>query len=343
MSPLVVLPVWTQAGHWQAVLVSGPTLPDPVPLDECRVPWWRVAEGASAAGLYNIRVIDFDPAMPPVPDTGEYVLRVDVSLLASAPLSAFLAQRAQARGLWLTGVDNRQLLSSVARHRPDAVFGTFWREPEVDRRGGVDRGILLRLLERVSADAADRELESLVSGSPSLLLGLLKLVNSASISGGRRIEGIGHALSILGRRQLQRWLLLLLYAERYQFNELFNPRLLMVCLRSRLMEMVCRHLGGAYRGLAELAFLTGMISLLELVSDVPREQLLQSLALAEPAEAALRDEGLLAPVLRLAEAAETGDSAVLVEALKGLGMNDLQWRKALQESWCWLAKLREEG
>lgn len=339
---MIVIPVWSPEGSWQALLApDGSCAPDSAVLTECPVPWW-CAQPIESGACSGFDVVDFDPEQPV--DAAGKVLRASAYQLVSASYQrSFLAQRVGTTGLWMTGVDDQHRMDIAARYKPDAVFGMFWREP-IARQGGADRGVLMRLLERVSADAADRELESLVSGSPSLQLGLLRLVNAASISGGRRISGIGHALSILGRRQLQRWLMLLLYAERYQAHELFNPRLLMVCLRSRLMEMICRHLGGELGPMADLAFLTGMLSLLDLVTDMPRTQLFKSLALAEQGEAALvNGTGPLAPVLRLAEAAESADAKAVADALAVLGMSAEQWRQALQESWCWLAKLREEG
>ena len=73
----------------------------------------------------------------------------------------------------------------------------------------------MTMLALLARDADSRELEAQLKQDPGLSYHLLKLVNSAAFSSGTHIASFGQAISRIGRRQLQRWLQLLLYARQH--------------------------------------------------------------------------------------------------------------------------------
>nr|WP_314900749.1 HDOD domain-containing protein [uncultured Deefgea sp.] len=75
--------------------------------------------------------------------------------------------------------------------------------------------VLLELLSIIVSDAETTTLETTLTKAPQLMLNLLKLVNSVGMGNATPARSIHQAITILGRRQLQRWLQLLLYAEQY--------------------------------------------------------------------------------------------------------------------------------
>jgi EAL and modified HD-GYP domain-containing signal transduction protein len=171
---------------------------------------------------------------------------------------------------------------------------------------GASRRRMLTMLALLARDADSRELEAQLKADPALSYHLLKLVNSAAFSVGTQITSFGQAISRLGRRQLQRWLQLLLYARQHPDSPP-NLMLPVAALRGAALEALCKRDGGD-RDEQDLAFMAGVFSLLDL----------------------LRREGQLGQRLRLAEAGRP-DPGTLEEA----GVDGPDWWQSQLHAYHW--------
>jgi c-di-GMP phosphodiesterase len=164
---------------------------------------------------------------------------------------------------------------------------------------------ILRIMSQLAADADNADIEQSVKHDAALGLMLLRLVNTPAIGAGRRIESLGQALMILGRRQLERWLQILLYAEPGKRSHEISPLLLLATTRGKLLELLAQALQPGRRGVAETAFTVGIMSLMEALFASPMENILEQIAVSdEVAVALLRHEGLLGELLTLVECIE---------------------------------------
>ncbi|MES2932338.1 MAG: HDOD domain-containing protein [Pseudomonadota bacterium] len=209
------------------------------------------------------------------------------------------------------------------------------------RNEGTSRTRLLSLLGLIARDAESRELEALLKQDPALSYHLLKLVNSAAFALKSHISSFGQAINLLGRRQLQRWLQLLLYAGQ-QVDGKANPLLPRAALRARLMESICQNCGGN-RDEQDLAFMIGMFSLLEVLFVMPLSEIIAPLSLPDEAVVALlHHEGTLGLMLKLVEHA-VGDSAPLtLDHLEGCEIELKTYWSCIEQACRWAIQVSRD-
>ncbi len=204
------------------------------------------------------------------------------------------------------------------------------------------RSVLLKLLSLVTRDAESAEIEALVKRDASLAYKLLKLVNSVAFMPGRHIESFSQALVLLGRRQLQRWLMLLLFA-RPPGSETVSPLLPRAALRANLLEGIARRKGFA-RDDWDHAFMIGMFSLLDTLFGQPLAEIIAPLHLsAEVNRALLEGSGPLGALLKAVRCGEAGPTPELAAALAGIGLSQEAWGAALIEAARWAVMVGKEA
>ena len=203
------------------------------------------------------------------------------------------------------------------------------------------RGLLLKLLALVATDADTDEIEALIRRDPNLSYQLLKLVNSVAISPGKKITSFAQAILLLGRRQLQRWLQLLLYA-RTQDGTSANPLLPRAALRGSLMEALAQRLQLPHE-MQDHAFMVGMFSLLDVLFGEPLEAIIAPLNLSDGIEQALLSRaGRLGGLLAAVAAGEGAPGKELAGALAAAGIERAGWAAALVEALRWTVRISKE-
>jgi len=201
-------------------------------------------------------------------------------------------------------------VATRVRQRECEAAGFAWfsgdymlESPHAEGDDGTSRKRLLTMLALLARDADSRELEAQLKQDPGLSYHLIKLVNSAAFSSGTPITSFGQAISRIGRRQLQRWMQLLLYAH-HQPDGPPNLLLPLAALRGALLEAACKRDGGD-RDEQDQAFMAGVFSLLDRLFHMPMADVVRDLNLPEHVEAALLQRaGPLGKRLQLAEAAQ---------------------------------------
>jgi EAL and modified HD-GYP domain-containing signal transduction protein len=208
------------------------------------------------------------------------------------------------------------------------VSGLYPLFPNEDgsKSDGTTSKRLLALLVLLARDADSRELEILIKQDPALSYHLLKLVNSASFAPGAPINSFAQAINVMGRRQLQRWLQLLLYAKG-QDGAALHPLLPMAALRGAHMEALCRS-GGGDLDQQDRAFMVGVFSLLDVLLQMPMQDIVGALSLRIDVAMALQQRsGALGLMLALVESAD-----VTEEALTCAGVDAESWWRSLMQA-----------
>ena len=223
-----------------------------------------------------------------------------------------------------------------------ADLGWLLNLPPASAHGGRAPYQLVRLLAEIERDADTREVESFFRADAELSYQLLRLLNSAAFAPRLPVQGLGHAITMLGRRQLRRWLHLLIYAKSGAEATHPNPLLQLAAYRGQLLEDLARHAGGTAADL-DAAYMTGIFSLLDRLIPQPLAELVAGLPLPAPVAAALaRGEGFFGRCLGLAVAAESGELTRAAALLGEFGVSPLQWLQIQDGAYRWAHDLAVE-
>lgn len=179
---------------------------------------------------------------------------------------------------------------------------------------------VLHLLDLLNQDAASEEIERSVKHDALITLNLLRLVNTPAVGARCRVNSVGHALMVLGRRQLKRWLQILLYVKNGAVQEFTSPLLQLATTRGKTLELMMEHLRPGQRVNADIGFTVGVMSLMDTLFSMHMNEVLDSVqVLDEVRTALLYRAGDYGSMLSLIEQIEQGrDGQHLAQRLHAL-------------------------
>lgn len=290
-----------------------------------------VSSGYRLAMHADVRSVDMKPLQL------AHIIKVDVPGVEDAALR-WLSERLRAYPgrLLAANVHDRRMRDRCVACGFDLFEGYRFTAPEVMSRKeiGVEHVLVFRVLKLVrDPKATDQEVEELIRGNVGLSYKLLRMVNSAA-TGAREIQSIGHALRMLGREQVGRWLAVLLVTDGGGSGvkcELMHLAL----VRARMCELAA-DLVVDVSGACGSLFLAGIFSVLDQLLEVPMAVLCDTIGVAADVRAALLDRaGSLGAVLRLVESYVSGDwpnverialvQEIDTEVLQPLYLDALAW------------------
>jgi EAL and modified HD-GYP domain-containing signal transduction protein len=152
---------------------------------------------------------------------------------------------------------------------------------------------------------SDRLMEREVRSDPGLSFKLLRIINAAA-QGGRGVVSILHAIRVVGRTSLHRWLALLFVGATPHASDVDRELILLTLERGRFCELIAMEAGNT--SAAGALFLAGLLSSFDTVLGVPMEKLLQQIRVGDDVAAALLgNDGPYTPYLKLATAYAAAD------------------------------------
>ena len=202
--------------------------------------------------------------------------------------------------------------------------------------GGINRMVVLPILNMVRADASFAAIAEQLKNEPTLSNKLLRYLNSPAMGLQMRVESLTDALVLIGREKFYRWMSLLLFDFT---NPSYRERMLAerALARGRTLELLAGQ--GHIPPSRDALFLTGLFSLLDQTLDLPMAELLQKAALPEAVSAALLGQsGALADALHLVTLGESDaetDAASMAQALAQCGVDDRAFSAAATAALVW--------
>ncbi|GAA0219527.1 cyclic di-GMP phosphodiesterase [Castellaniella daejeonensis] len=198
---------------------------------------------------------------------------------------------------------------------------------------------LLRLVTLIMGEGEAPEIEDCLRQDPELVKTLLDMVNTPAFGLSQEVESLNQAIMLLGRRQLQRWIQVLMYTEAGRPAGYLSPILIQASARAHLMEALSALIHPEQTVRAETAFTTGILSIMDQLFHGTMQDLLSQVRVDVPVrDALLGREGTLGPDLRLAallfpsDRDEEEDPAPL---LRELGVTAAQLDPLVQQAFVW--------
>lgn len=197
--------------------------------------------------------------------------------------------------------------------------GYFFRRPEIlsTRDVPANRLNYLRMLQEVSrAELNLAALEDLVKTEASVCYRLLRYLNSSMFGFRSEIHSVRHALTILGERDLRRWVRLVATVGAGQDRP--SDLVLSALVRGRFGELLAP---AVPRGDSDL-FLMGLLSLIDAMLEIPMQDILERISLDQATKAVLLGEpSPLQPVFQLILSHEGGQWEQAGRISRSLGLD----------------------
>ena len=239
------------------------------------------------------------------------IVKINVNELTSAHLMAVMKQLRRFPILLLAEkVENQETAKQCISLNFQMLQGFFFTQPEVMSGKNIDPSklSLLKLMLLVVKDGDISEIENELKYQPGLSYNLLRMVNSASNGLSAKINSIKRAILILGRKQLQRWVQILLYAAKQKDGSTSDALMLTAAIRGKLLESIATADRPHDRNHQDRAFMVGILSLLDTLFGMEMSQLVKTLNIQQDMrEALVFRRGYLGQQLQLIETYEKGE------------------------------------
>ena len=231
------------------------------------------------------------------------IIKVDLRATTRAERVDMMRSLGASHSMLAEKVETQEEFRETLRDGFHYFQGFFFRRPELMKARDIPACQLnyLRMLAMVSRPTLDlKEIERAIKGEASVCYRLLRYLNSPVFAFHNNIHSVRHALGMLGEREIRRWVRLVatLSAGKGKSSELVFSAL----IRARFCELLSPRLGAGDSDL----FLIGLLSLMDVIMQIPMAQILESVPVDQESKAALLGSGPLYPIYRLMLAQEAG-------------------------------------
>ncbi len=227
----------------------------------------------------------------------------------------------------------------------DMLQGFYFAQPEVitGKRADPAKLSLLKLMVLIVKDKDVSEIENELKYQPGLSYNLLRMVNSAAMGLSTTINSIKRAITILGRKQLQRWVQILLYTARQNSNSGSDALMQTATVRGKLLELIASKDRPHDKNHQDRAFMVGILSLLDSLMGMDMKEIVTTLSIQKDmCDALILRRGYLGRQLELIEAQERGEFDHVQSILGELGFLEMYELTQMElEAAAWANQINE--
>lgn len=221
----------------------------------------------------------------------------------------------------------------------DYFQGFFFAKPELvtGRKIDATSAAILQLILLLRSRPSLEELCENLDRNPDIATNLLRFVNSNTDTKHSKIESVKEAIVWVGMRNIQEWLMLMLYARpEFGITPQASPLFQNASHRAKFLETLAREMDPENNDFCAKAFMVGLLSRMDALVRAPLETILPDAPTDdEMQEALLSRTGRLGQLLRLADAVELDDSQAVQAIVAELGISAVQLKYSITESYSW--------
>ena len=275
--------------------------------------------------LSNVTHLDarFERIMPLI-----NVVKINITAVSQSDLLSLIRQLRRWPVLLLAEkVESPEVAKNCIALNFQMLQGFYFAKPEIISGKRIDPSklSLLKLLLLVVKDSEVSDIENELKYQPGLSYNLLRMVNSAASGLPSTINSIKRAIMIIGRKQLQRWVQILLYAAKQREGGSSDALMLTATVRGKLLESIAMADRPHDKNHQDRAFMVGVLSLLDTLLGIAMSELVGTLSIQKDmSEALLTRRGTLGYQLALIEAYEKGETEIVSSMLADLGFLSME-------------------
>jgi EAL and modified HD-GYP domain-containing signal transduction protein len=213
-------------------------------------------------------------------------------------------------------VETQEQFHALKVMEVDYYQGYFFHKPEMKLGhciSPIELNLIQLFLEVYKPNLDFDRISEIITHDITLMSGVLKLVNGAAECANKEITSIKQAVTYLGADKVKQYIAIISMStlSSESPSELFNESI----IRAKMMEFIANT--PAFSSVKEMAFITGILSNLGVILNVPIFELIENLPFPkEIKQALLHHQGKLHELLQLAIYFETPEDKSVDGILK---------------------------
>ncbi len=271
---------------------------------------------------YTIALDDFiyDSSLDPLINVAD-IIKFDIRLSSLDTIQKTLHKLSRYNLKYLAEkVESHEEFVQMSKLGFSYFQGYFFCRPEKIKIKEVDSAKinLVNLLAEVNRKTTSvKKLEKIIQGDVGLSYKLLRFINSSYFYRVNKIESVANAITYLGSREIQRFIILVLISELATDKPAELVRLAVV--RAKMGELIARET--VLKDKEDEIFLLGLFSLLDAMLDTGMDFICDHLSLGDHLKNALINQtGPYSPYLQLIISYEKRDEPGCLAAMKEIGL-----------------------
>ena len=185
----------------------------------------------------------------------------------------------------------------------DLFQGYFFAQPKIFENATYDpaKTNILKLYTMLMEDTNIDEITAEFENNHAITVQLMQYINSGAFHFRKKISSIHHIITLVGRKPLAQWLMLMIYSKSVSKTSSLPPLMLMIKHRTELMESILKKVSPDVRSnTLGQAYFVGVLSLIDTVFGEKLEKILDDINVDDVVkDALLKDKGMLGEIYAL--------------------------------------------